>query len=120
MIISSGIMKVSENNNKKIVKFFGEVEVGDVIEVRVNLNVHTTRRVSDKLVTVHNLTKNTSRTDAPTYIDLGLTKMVLEPLPQINEAEYQRGYNEAYNELHNAYNGGYIEELFEEDESEGK
>lgn len=77
MIISSGKMVVKENKNKSA-KFFKEAEVGDVIEVKVNLNVTTTHRVSDKLVTVYNLTKGTKRTDAPIYLNKGLDNMKLE------------------------------------------
>ncbi len=119
MIISSGMMTVKENKNRSA-KFFKEIEVGDLIEVRVNPNVRLTKQVSDKLFTVYNVTQGTSRTDAPIHMNKGLDKLVLELVPQINEAEYKRGYNDAYGELQSAYFGGYIEELFEEDESEGK
>ena len=115
MNITSGLMKVKENKNKSA-KFFKEIEVGDIVEVRVNPNVRLTRQVSDKLFTVHNITQGTSRTDAPIHMNKGLDKLVLEPVPQINEAEYKRGYNEAYSELQSAYFGGYIEELFEEEQ----
>lgn len=118
MIISSNEMRVLENKNRRTVKFFGDVQIGDIIEVRVNLNVHVTRRVSDKLITIHNITQGTSRTDAPTYLDSGLTKMVLEPVLTQDDTEYQRGYQDAYNELQSAYYGGYIEELFEEEDEE--
>ena len=77
MIISSGKMTVKENKNKSA-KFFKDVEVGDIIEVKVNLNVTTTHRISDKLVTVYNHTKGTQRTDAPTYLNAGLENMNLE------------------------------------------
>lgn len=87
MIISSGQMKVLENKNKTA-KLFKEIEVGDIIEVRVNLNVHVTRRVSDKLITVHNVTQGTSRTDAPIYLQAGLEKMELELVKVQDEAEY--------------------------------
>ena len=117
MIISSGKMSVLENKNKTA-KFFGDVEVGDIIEVRVNLNVHTTHRVSDSLVTIHNLTKGTERTDAPIYIHKGLAKLAVEPFSEDSDLEYQRGYNSAYDELRMAYFGGYIEELFEDGEEE--
>lgn len=116
MILSSGKMKVLKNSNPKKTKFFGEVEVGDIIEVKTNLNKHLTYGGGSKMVTVYDLTKNTSRTDAPTYLDSGLDKMVLEPVLEPNEAEYQRGYSEAYNEFQDAYMGGYIEEMFEEEE----
>ena len=118
MIISSGQMKVLANKNGKKVKLFGEIEVGDIIEVRVNLNVHTTYRVSDSLVTVHNLTKDTKRTDAPIYIHKGLDKLSLEPVKAQDDAEYQRGYQDAYSELQSAYYGNYIEEMFEEEGEE--
>lgn len=114
MIITSGQMIVKENKNKSA-KFFAEVEVGDVIEVRFNINVHVTRRVSDRLVTVHNLTKNTSRTDAPIYLNAGLDKMVLESIPQDNESEYHRGYQEAVEMLKDAYINGHIEDCLFED-----
>lgn len=117
MIISSGIMQVLKNGNKSA-KFFKDISVGDEIEIMVNLDARITYGVSGKLVTVHNRTTGEKRTDAPTYINKGLDRLLLQPVLNLDEAEYQRGYQDAYNELQDAYIGGYIEDMFEDEEGE--
>ncbi|MFJ7982331.1 hypothetical protein ACIQ1D_18895 [Lysinibacillus xylanilyticus] len=93
MILTSGQLVVKENKNKTA-KFFGEVEVGDIVEVKANLNKTLTKRVS-KFVTVFNHTKGTERTDAPTHISAGMDKMKFENNDPFSFG-YAQGYEDGY------------------------
>lgn len=75
MILTSGKLKVSENNNSKSKVFFGDVEVGDVVEVRMKLSVAIYRESITKLLEVVNHTKGTNRLGSPLHIGKGMDKM---------------------------------------------
>lgn len=78
MILTSGRLKVVENKNPKSTVLFGEVEVGDVVEVKMKLSIAIHKVPITKLLEVVNHTKGTSRKGSPLHIGKGMDKMKWE------------------------------------------
>lgn len=77
MIVKSVIYKVIDTGKKTSAEFFEKLNVGDLIQVNINMGTKVSRGVS-KMVTIENLTTKDSRTDNSSIINKGLEKLKLE------------------------------------------